>query len=346
MAYLLFKIASGETKNFLINRDIITIGRHSSNDIFIDDESVSRFHAEIEKRGTDFYIRDLDSRNGVIINDVPILEYQLQNKDVILLGNTELEFYSKDTPETAEEEISEEVKTPNELELFCEQKSNEKIPKIYETILYLKNIELSVASANSILEKCVKKEEYGEVAAASDITQTTIDNLKELTYVLYDSMKGKSRPTEKCSVNDIVSDVVESIEGKAESVKILISTKFDTKLPEISLNKFNIYNALMMFVNNSFEAMENKEGGELIICTEYNDDDTISIIIQDNGKGIAAEDKLKIFDPFFTTKVSGHSGMGLTIAKKLIERNKGRIEFDSEKDLGTTFAVILPINKK
>ena len=67
------------------------------------------------------------------------------------------------------------------------------------------------------------------------------------------------------------------------------------------------------------------------------------IRIADFGCGLAPNIKDRIFEPFFTTRASGEGGgMGLAIAKKIVELHQGRIEMQSEPGSGSTFTVLLP----
>ncbi len=68
----------------------------------------------------------------------------------------------------------------------------------------------------------------------------------------------------------------------------------------------------------------------------------IQIIISDNGKGISRKDLSKIFEPYFTTKKDG-TGIGLAIAKKIVEDHKGKIEIESNLGVGTEVHIYLPV---
>ena len=62
----------------------------------------------------------------------------------------------------------------------------------------------------------------------------------------------------------------------------------------------------------------------------------------DTGKGIQPEAEKRLFDPFFTTKDTG-TGLGLPIAARIIEKNKGALQYQTKLDHGTTFGIILPL---
>ena len=93
-------------------------------------------------------------------------------------------------------------------------------------------------------------------------------------------------------------------------------------------------------IHNALQAMDYR--GTLTIDA-IQQDQQIHISITDTGSGIPEEIKPKIFKPFFTTKPPGEgSGMGLDIVKKIMEKNHGKIEFESSTGQ-TTFTVSLPI---
>jgi len=68
------------------------------------------------------------------------------------------------------------------------------------------------------------------------------------------------------------------------------------------------------------------------------------IRLVDDGPGIAEDVLEQIFDPFFTTKEEG-TGLGLSIVKKIIEEHRGQIDVSSEKGLGTSFIIALPVKE-
>jgi signal transduction histidine kinase len=94
-----------------------------------------------------------------------------------------------------------------------------------------------------------------------------------------------------------------------------------------------------------------ESGAEIYNYLKYHgkctlEEDTIDIMIKDNGPGIPQEVLNKIFDPFFTTKDVGKgSGLGLFIVHEIIEEHDGCIAVDSKVNEGTTFLIILPFLK-
>jgi len=97
-------------------------------------------------------------------------------------------------------------------------------------------------------------------------------------------------------------------------------------------------------IKNAIQAIpDNVEG--LIKIELFTSENTVKVKVADNGKGISDELKDKLFTPNFTTKTSG-MGLGLTIAKNIVENANGTIWFETEIGKGTTFFVELPVYKK
>jgi len=69
-----------------------------------------------------------------------------------------------------------------------------------------------------------------------------------------------------------------------------------------------------------------------------------AVEVADNGRGIAAEHLPNIFRPFYTTKGDG-TGLGLSLARRIVEDHHGRIDVTSALGQGTTFAVVLPLRR-
>ena len=76
-------------------------------------------------------------------------------------------------------------------------------------------------------------------------------------------------------------------------------------------------------------------------------DEGVRLRVSDDGHGIEPELTKHIFDPFFTTKGVGKgTGLGLAMVRQIIENHRGTIDFESEKDVGTTFIINLPLRVK
>lgn len=112
----------------------------------------------------------------------------------------------------------------------------------------------------------------------------------------------------------------------------------------VRVDREQIQEAVECLVENAIDAMPG--GGTLSIVTDREIVDGVPYVrieIRDTGEGIATEKMGKIFEPFFTTKISPKgTGLGLPIAKKIVEEGGGTIELESTRGSGTTVYLTFP----
>ena len=81
---------------FLIDKEVTTAGRHPESDIFLDDVTVSRRHAEFRRNDGKFSIHDVGSLNGTYVNRQRVEETELANGDELQIGKFKLTFFVGD----------------------------------------------------------------------------------------------------------------------------------------------------------------------------------------------------------------------------------------------------------
>ena len=99
-ALLIVNRGPGDSNRFLIDSDITNVGRHPESDIFLDDITVSRRHAEIRRSATGYTVCDVDSLNGTYLNRERIDEAPLVDGDLLQVGKFKLMFVASDGRET------------------------------------------------------------------------------------------------------------------------------------------------------------------------------------------------------------------------------------------------------
>jgi signal transduction histidine kinase len=100
---------------------------------------------------------------------------------------------------------------------------------------------------------------------------------------------------------------------------------------------------VLNLILNATDAMETLDKSQRrIIVRTARDGDVVEIEIADNGPGILAEQVDEIFDPFYTTKPNG-MGMGLSIARTIVEAHEGQISAARRPERGAVFRVRLPL---
>jgi two-component system, NtrC family, sensor kinase len=142
------------------------------------------------------------------------------------------------------------------------------------------------------------------------------------------------------NINEIIENILYFIDVRFQSRGIRIIKQLDNKLHNIQADEVQMGQVLVNLITNAIQAMP--KGGEVTIITK-NQDKHVSMIVKDNGSGMAKEVKEKIFEPFFTTKAAGQgTGLGLSVVQGIIDSHKGKISVASTPGKGSKFEVILP----
>jgi pSer/pThr/pTyr-binding forkhead associated (FHA) protein len=93
-ALLVVRRGPNAGSQFLIEKDVTTAGRHPESDIFLDDITVSRRHAEIRRKDGAFFVHDMGSLNGTYVNRERVDNTQLANGDELQIGKFKLAFFT------------------------------------------------------------------------------------------------------------------------------------------------------------------------------------------------------------------------------------------------------------
>jgi PAS domain S-box-containing protein len=141
------------------------------------------------------------------------------------------------------------------------------------------------------------------------------------------------------NLNKLIEDALLLVQHRAKFQQVRVVKQFDERLPTILDG--GLQHAVVNLIKNAFDAMP--RGGTLTITTRRADTH-VDVEVEDTGGGIPAEIQPRIFEPFFSTKpIHMGNGLGLIIAKEVVERSGGTIEFTSREKVGTTFRIRVPV---
>ncbi len=152
---------------------------------------------------------------------------------------------------------------------------------------------------------------------------------------------GQPDPTEPVCIQEVIQEIVRMLNNEINKYKIPTEIILNG-LPPISGIRQQLQRLFTNLLLNAIQAQP--RGGMIRISGEVQQTGKhkwIVLKITDQGPGIPAKYRRKVFEPFFTTKEKG-SGLGLFIAKKIVELHNGRISISSKTGTGTTVEVKLP----
>ncbi len=145
-------------------------------------------------------------------------------------------------------------------------------------------------------------------------------------------------------VQELLSETGRIVRADAlfRNISLLVDVK--APVPAIVGERVQLQQAIINLVLNALDAVAQIEDGPGEVCVAASAglrNGGVDILVRDSGKGISPEVMPKIFDAFFTTKTNG-MGMGLAIAKSIVEDNGGRLTASRNDHRGMTFKIWLP----
>jgi signal transduction histidine kinase len=179
--------------------------------------------------------------------------------------------------------------------------------------------------------------------------RSQIESLSNLINDLFELSKLESEQIElqlePINLNELLSDVLESMQPQARSKNVSLKAIFSEDLPVIKAELVKIQRVLLNLVQNAIR--HTPPNGSISLITKVAPQG-VQVDIVDTGEGILAEDLPHIFEQFFRgeksrSRETGGAGLGLAIAKRIIEAHQGQIWVESQADQGTRFSFILPI---
>jgi signal transduction histidine kinase len=157
---------------------------------------------------------------------------------------------------------------------------------------------------------------------------------------------------QEVDLSEIIGRTLSLVEGEARKAQVRIVKDFvqppqaPAAVPQVNADPHQLQQIVMNLVLNAIQA--STAGGEIHVRTRAaagpDAQPCARIEIEDSGKGMSADEVAKAFQPFFSTKAQG-TGLGLPIAKQIVEQHHGRVTLRSAPGAGTCVVVELPVQR-
>jgi PAS domain S-box-containing protein len=145
-------------------------------------------------------------------------------------------------------------------------------------------------------------------------------------------------------LNAVIADVLRLASGEAARRQVRVVTELDPALPPVRGDVVQVQQVLLNLLVNSLDAMRDTPAAarQVTVRTRADTDGRVEVAVADRGHGIRPDDLPHVFDSFFSTKAEG-MGMGLAIARSIIETHDGRIWAENNAESGATFRFLLRV---
>jgi C4-dicarboxylate-specific signal transduction histidine kinase len=179
------------------------------------------------------------------------------------------------------------------------------------------------------------REILGEVVSDDKRAGEVIQGLRAL-------FKKGQREKGPLNLNELVQEVSRLLHNDAALMGVALELDLDPGLPAVEGDRVQLQQVILNLAVNGLDAVRDRPSGERHLAIRSSlHSGRARIEVADSGAGIAAGDRNRVFEPFFTTKAGG-MGMGLAIARSIVEAHGGSLSVADTPDPGSTFLAVFP----
>lgn len=189
------------------------------------------------------------------------------------------------------------------------------------------------------------EEQHLYLGYAEEGVQQLISIVEDILFMTRSDLGQFEIKQEEVHLRTLVRQVLRSLKPQAYKAEVDLVPNIPVDIPALYVDPQRIKQVLNNLVANAIKFTPPK--GVVTVSAEVYDDDFVQVCVADTGYGIAIEDRQHIFERFYQSNHSQQSkmggyGLGLSIAKLIIEQHYGTIDFDTAINQGTTFSFTLP----
>ena len=208
----------------------------------------------------------------------------------------------------------------------------------------IKNILQAIGSGKNVMDEALDRHDIDVAKRTWNILKQNLERIQKLSLDMLKFSKDEALNLKPCQFNRLIESVVQTVRPQADQRQVSIIVGTDEQLEPLPMDSEKMRDVVMNLLINAIEAVEPKTG-QVIVQTELDKNSQQVILrISDNGAGI--ENPEKIFEPFYSTKSNVGAGLGLTIARRIVQKHAGIIEARSLPGEGTTFTIRIPMNRE
>lgn len=206
----------------------------------------------------------------------------------------------------------------------------------------IKNILQALRGGADVVEMGLRRTDLAQAGKGWHIVSKNLDKIFNLTMNLLAYSRPRLPKLEMMNPNRIIGECLELIAPTASARGVMAVDDSEKDVPAIPVDPDGLHQVLMNLLTNALDATPQQEGLIRIGCRYSPEDKAVYIEVNDNGPGIAPSMKPHLFQIFHSTKGNRGTGLGLAVAKKIVDEHQGQITAASKPGEGTTFTVKLP----
>jgi signal transduction histidine kinase len=209
---------------------------------------------------------------------------------------------------------------------------------------HIKNILQGLRSGSEIVNRGLADTDQNLLLQGWKIVEKNQGRIYEMVMDMLSFSKDREPVIEPTDLNELVGDVLELAEARAQEMGVKLESKLEPALEKVEADPEALHRALLNVVGNALEAVENHEEGRVLIATTKEADGAWARIqVLDNGPGIPPYLMQNLFKPFHSTKGARGTGLGLAVSRKILREHGGDILVQSQPGKGSKFILRMPV---
>jgi PAS domain S-box-containing protein len=212
----------------------------------------------------------------------------------------------------------------------------------------IKNLLMGLEGGIFVVSTALEQKDDDLLMEGWEMVHRNVDKVSRMVKDLLYCAKEREHTFKPVDPAAIAREVYELFEEKAKTDEIELRLELADEIPTAELDPDAVHNLLSNLISNAIDACKfdfSKQEHSIHLRALLQHPDRVVYEVEDNGKGIPSEWSTKVFDNFFSTKGDKGTGIGLLVARKVVQQHHGDISFTSEPNEGTTFRVVLPIRQ-
>jgi signal transduction histidine kinase len=182
-----------------------------------------------------------------------------------------------------------------------------------------------------------------DAAKRTEYLELVRDGLERIRAIVQKILQLRPRPFEPrpVALRDVVGQAIAFLEHRARAKGVEVRNGVAADLPPVQGDPLELQQAFLNILMNAVDACVLGEGR--VDVSSAAEGASVRVVVADNGCGMDEEERARCMDPFFTTKDVGEgTGLGLAVARHIVDNHGGRIEIESAPGRGTAVTVLLP----
>jgi two-component system NtrC family sensor kinase len=207
----------------------------------------------------------------------------------------------------------------------------------------IKNILQALRGGADVVEMGIKSSNVTQLTKGWRVVDRNLEKIYNLTMNLLAYSKDREPKLELVNPKKLLDECVELLATAANDKGVMVVADVERDHPAVPLDPDGMHQVIMNLLSNALDAVTPQEGLIRLVCRYEPDNRQTVIEVIDNGSGIPETMMKHMFQLFHSTKGNRGTGIGLAVARKIVEEHEGSISVQSRPGEGSTFTIRLPV---